>query len=83
MIIDCRFSIIDKESSKALLREKPGVGRVFSVKQNALKGSLKLNALLPLEEGCIMQSIEYLPAELAPENPGIYYNNNLLKFPTK
>ena len=28
-----------------------------------------LNALLPLEEGRIVQSIEYLPAELAPENP--------------
>ncbi len=25
-----------------------------------------LNALLPLEEGRIVQSIEYLPAELAP-----------------
>ncbi len=28
-----------------------------------------LNALLPLEEGRIVQSIEYLPAELAPETP--------------
>lgn len=28
-----------------------------------------LNALLPLEEGREVQSIEYLPAELAPENP--------------
>jgi hypothetical protein len=35
-----------------------------------------LNALLPLEEGRIVQSIDYLPAELAPENPGICFNNN-------
>ena len=29
-----------------------------------------LNALLPLDEGKQIEHVEYLPAELVPENPG-------------
>ena len=29
-----------------------------------------LNALLPLDEGQQIEYVEYLPAELVPENPG-------------
>jgi len=41
--------------------------KVFGQHPHLLKSFL--NAILPLQEGTIIESLEYLPAELAPENP--------------
>jgi len=41
--------------------------KVFGQHPHLLKSFL--NAILPLQEGTFIESLEYLPAELAPENP--------------